>query len=158
MFLPGIMVGGFVTGIVDDIQVQPAGVDLRVSEVRSFNTHGSIGFHEKSVPSGVIVEPKDGWWFLNMGAYRVRFSEVVEVPEWAVGFCYPRSSLLRMGVFLGCAVWDPGYRGRGEALLVVFNRYGVRIEVGARIAQLVYAKLSGKPDRVYRGTYINEGL
>jgi len=63
-----------------------------------------------------------------------------------------------MGALLGCAVWDPGYRGRGEALLVVGNPHGIRIEVGARIAQLVFIRLYPQLGEGYSGVYQGERL
>lgn len=63
-----------------------------------------------------------------------------------------------MGVTVHLAVWDPGYVGRGEALMVVLNPHGVEIEQGARVAQLLLIKLVEKPDRVYRGRYYGENL
>ncbi|MEB3773705.1 MAG: deoxyuridine 5'-triphosphate nucleotidohydrolase [Desulfurococcales archaeon] len=155
--MTGDEVARFISGITPS-QVQPAGVDLRVSELKVLDSQGILGAESRVVPEGRLVEPVDGWWSLEPGAYRIRFMEVVEVPGDSVGFCYPRSSLARMGAMLGCGVWDPGYRGRGESLLIVFNPYGLRLEVGARVAQLVYARLSRRPGRLYRGAYHGEGI
>ncbi len=137
--------------------VQPAGVDLSLAEIELLESEGVLGLEERRLPGGGKLEPRGGWWSLAPGAYRVRFSEVVEVPRGYVGFCYPRSSLLRMGATVYCAVWDPGYRGRGQALMAVWNPHGLRIEWGARVAQLVLAEVSG-PVRPYRGAYMGEGL
>ncbi|GAB6148011.1 deoxyuridine 5'-triphosphate nucleotidohydrolase [Stetteria hydrogenophila] len=138
--------------------VQPAGVDLSVAEVEVFEEPGFLGVGERRIPAGRRLECPGGVCSLAPGTYRVRFREVVEVPLWAVGFCYPRSSLLRMGAALHCAVWDPGYRGRGQALLAVFNPHGLRLELGSRVAQLVLARLEGLPEAGYRGAYQGEGL
>ncbi len=143
---------------VDDVQIQPAGVDLRVAEVYRFLGAGFLGDSDRVLPRYVRVEARDGVWSLGPGAYRIVFREVVSVPKDCVGFCYPRSSLLRMGATVLCAVWDPGYYGRGSALLVVFNEHGLRLAVGARVAQLVYARVYPSPDRTYRGTYLGEGV
>ncbi len=138
-------------------QVQPAGVDLRLGSVEAFSGPGVLGESVREIPRGDPLEPgRDGYYRLAPGAYRVRFLDVVRIPVWAVGFCYPRSSLLRMGAALHCAVWDPGYEGRGQALLVVHNPHGVRIERGARIAQLVLARLDREPEAPYRGAYQGE--
>ncbi len=138
-------------------QVQPAGVDLRLGSVERLGGPGVLGEAERVIPGGYPLEPEgDGYYSLVPGAYRVRFLDVVRIPVWAVGFCYPRSSLLRMGAALHCAVWDPGYEGRGQALLVVHNPQGVRIERGARIAQLVLARLEWEPEAPYGGAYQGE--
>ena len=157
MYLTGGEVARFITGITPS-QIQPAGVDLRGWELRGMDSQGVLGVESRVVPEGRLLDPVNGWWSLDPGVYRIRFMEVVEVPGDSVGFCYPRSSLARMGAMLGCAVWDPGYKGRGEALLAVLNPYGLRLEVGARVAQLVYARLSRRAERLYRGVYQGEGL
>ncbi|MCE4603004.1 MAG: deoxyuridine 5'-triphosphate nucleotidohydrolase [Desulfurococcales archaeon] len=143
---------------IDGVQVQPAGVDLRVGEVRRLESPGLLGEADRRIPEGARVEPVEGWWSLGPGAYRIRFLDVVRVPPNVVGLCFPRSSLLRMGALVGCAVWDPGYVGRGEALLAVFNPMGIRLEQGARVAQLVYATLRREASRLYEGVYKGEGL
>ena len=138
--------------------LQPAGIDLSVDEVEVLDEAGVIGVSERYVPRGVKVEDKGGWWALKPGVYRIRFREIVSVPAGFVGFCFPRSSLLRMGLLLSCGVWDPGYRGRGQALLAVLNGKGVSLERGARVAQFVLARLWGPQSSEYRGVYMGEGL
>lgn len=110
------------------------------------------------MPGGENVSCSNGVCELSPGVYRVRFNEVVSIPQDSVGFCYPRSSLIRMGGYLGCAVWDPGYMGRGQALLLVANPHGLRIEIGARVAQLVVARVEGPNTWIYSGDYQGEGL
>lgn len=139
-------------------QIQPAGVDLRVAVIEKLLEEGSLGKNDKVLPKGETIEPIDGWWMLKPGGYRIRFDDVVEVPEDAIGLCFPRSSLLRMGVTLHCAVWDPGYKGRGQAFMVVHNPHGIKLEVGSRVAQIVFIRLEETPGILYRGTYYGEGL
>jgi len=104
------------------------------------------------------VRPADGLYRLQPGAYKIRFMDVVSVPLDAVGLCFPRSTLLRMGVSISCAVWDPGYSGRGESLMTVLNPHGVAIAQGARVAQLVFIRLESPPASLYRGSYQGENL
>ncbi len=157
MALPGRLAWRSVPGAGEE-QVQPAGVDLRVGEVEVLRGPGRLGEADRVIPGGEPLEPSGGWWRLAPGAYRVRFLDPVRVPVDAMGLCYPRSSLLRMGAALHCAVWDPGYEGRGQALLTVHNPAGVAIEVGARIAQIVFIRLVEPAHEAYRGRYQGEGL
>jgi len=92
------------------------------------------------------------------GHYLVTFNEVVSLPRWLMALGRPRSSLLRMGVSLHTAVWDAGYGGRSQALLVVHNVAGFRLQRDARIAQLVFFPLSAPDDRGYDGGYQGENL
>jgi dUTP pyrophosphatase len=61
-----------------------------------------------------------------------------------------------MGLTVPTAVWDAGYNGRGEGLVIVCNPHGVRLQRGARIAQLVLFQLT-QATRAYAGRYQNEG-
>ncbi len=159
MALPGFMVARHIEryGSLDE-QAQPAGFDLRVGEVMVPRGEGVLGVGERSIPEYAELSPEDGWWHLRPGAYIVRFMEIVSIPGNAVGICLPRSSLLRMGATLSCAVWDPGYRGRGLALLQVYNLHGIRLERGARVAQMVFIKTTMLPRRLYGGVYQGEGI
>ena len=69
----------------------------------------------------------------------------------------PRSSLLRCGVTVNTAVWDTGYSGRSQSLLVVYNPRGIRLEKNARIVQLVFFTLDRETEG-YRGAYQGENL
>ncbi len=154
MALPGEVASLIVSGGVP----QPAGVDLTASEVFRLSSALRLLRDGKELPEYEPVEARDGFWFLEPGAYKVRFGEVVRVPERAVGLCFPRSSLIRSGVLVACGVWDPGYVGRGEALLAVLNPHGFVLEVGAPIAQIVFFGLWGSTRRRYEGSYQGEGV
>jgi dUTP pyrophosphatase len=61
-----------------------------------------------------------------------------------------------MGLHVPTAVWDAGYSGRGEGLLEVTNPYGVRLQRGARIVQLVVFRLTQAASAGYAGAYQHE--
>ncbi|MCE4627130.1 MAG: deoxyuridine 5'-triphosphate nucleotidohydrolase [Desulfurococcales archaeon] len=149
-------------GIVNPVSqesIQPAGIDLTLDSIVAFDAPGTLSPHERIIPKGIPLEiSEDSYYHIGPGAYRIRFREIVSIPEWGVGFCLPRSSLLRMGASLHCAVWDPGYKGRGEALLVVHNPHGIKLTRGTRVAQLVIARLESLPTDKYRGAFWGEGL
>ena len=69
----------------------------------------------------------------------------------------PRSSLLRSGVAVHNAVWDAGYRGRSQALLVVYHPRGFTLSRDARLVFFASA-LAHPVDQGYRGRYQGEGL
>jgi len=151
-----------VLGVLDRMmQVQPAGIDLTVSEVYEFKGPGLLGFSNSSrrIPEVHKLEfDDDGKLFLSKGAYKVRYNEVVKVPRSCVAIGLPRSSLMRMGATIISALWDPGYEGRGEGLLLVENPYGIILERNARIMQLIFVRLEAEPISEYRGSYMHEGL
>jgi dUTP pyrophosphatase len=55
------------------------------------------------------------------------------------------------------AIWDAGYSGRSQSLMVVFNPAGFRVQRNARVSQLVFMELAQKTDG-YRGAYQSENI
>ena len=144
-------------------QVQPHGVDLRLESVWRFTSAGGIG---RDAPGGAdrtlpareeLAFDAAGAVHLARGAYLVRFVEVVHLPTDLMALARPRSTLLRCGAALHTAVWDAGYEGRSEALLVVSNPHGLRLERGARMCQLVFFPLDAAGPG-YTGAYQGENL
>ena len=145
-------------GALADGQLQPNGVDLTLGEVWTLAEAGALGRADadRRLPERrEVAADERGWFRLAPGAYVVRYAEALDIPTDCGGLCFPRSSLLRMGVHLPTAVWDAGYRGRGETLLAVANRHGVALERGARLAQLVVFSLT-RGTVGYRGRYLEE--
>ena len=143
-------------------QLQPNGIDVTVRSVASYSPEaGAIGVSnaDRMLPESTELEfSADGWLFLSPGHYLVTFNEVVNLPRWLTALGRPRSSLLRMGVSLHTAVWDAGYSGRSQALLIVHNAGGLRLQRDARIAQLVFFPLSAPDATGYDGRYQRENL
>jgi len=156
-----------VSGLADvDTQVQPHGIDLRLESVWRFTGPGALGRDAAGATSEAVRhlparEPlafdAQGALHLPPGAYVVRFQEVVQLPADLMALGRPRSTLLRCGATLHTAVWDAGYRGRSEALLIVANPHGLRLERGARICQLVFFTLD-TPVAGYAGAYQGENI
>ena len=153
-----------VRGLADvELQVQPHGIDFRLESIWRFAGGGALGSDGGATPDRVLPErevlPFDaaGGIQLIPGAYGVRFIEVVHLPTDVMALARPRSTLLRCGAALHTAVWDAGYVGRSEALLVVGNPHGLRLERGARLCQLVFFLLDA-PGPAYRGAYQGENL
>ncbi|MET1128057.1 MAG: deoxyuridine 5'-triphosphate nucleotidohydrolase [Thermoproteota archaeon] len=158
MALPGSYASYCIEPKPREDSVQPAGIDLSVDEIYSFTSNGKLLTTSRSLPAARKVELQNNVWRLMPGAYKVVFAEAVRIPPSALGLCFPRSSLLRMGATVSCGVWDPGYYGRGEALLIVGNPKGIEIEKGARVAQLILIRLLPSLGEVYKGLYLGENL
>lgn len=139
-------------------QTQPAGVDLTVDRIESFTTRPSFTLDSLEAARTKEVRIKNSAYVLKAGPYRLTFSEEIKMPANCCGLVLPRSSLLRSGVTVHTALWDPGYEGKGRVLLSVLNKKGAVISVGARVAQLVVLRLSGAPHRIYSGQYQHEGM
>ncbi|MFN3268800.1 MAG: hypothetical protein ACK416_06045, partial [Zestosphaera sp.] len=60
----------YVRDLLDaDTQLQPAGIDLRVSQVFRFRGVGVLGFDERKLPEVEEVLPENGYWSLDQGVY-----------------------------------------------------------------------------------------
>jgi len=153
MFRSGAFVADRLGGL-DDAQIQPNGVDLRLGAVSEQVEAGRIGTDGKTVGERRELDPEDGVYALERGGYVVEYADRVVIPDDHVGFLYPRSSLLRNSCMLETAVWDAGYEGRGEGLLEV--HHPIELEAGARIAQLVLAEAAH--DGTYEGSYQHEHI
>ncbi len=150
-----------VEGFIDvDLQVQPNGFDLSLASIAKFQGSGRIDFSntERILPDldPIDFDP-DGWVKLMPGCYVVTFNEAVNLPLDIMAMGKPRSSVLRMGATLETAVWDAGYSGRSQSLLIIFNPDGVEILKNARIMQLVFMRLSTET-KGYEGIYQGENV
>lgn len=142
-------------------QLQPNGFDLTLAELHRHVGRGTIGVTNESrvLPE---LEPvhadADGFLDLQPGIYHIVYNEVVSLPNDVMALARPRSSLNRSGVTIHTAVWDAGYSGRSTSLLSVLNPAGFRLQIGARVLQLVFFGLAAKAAEGYRGVYQNENL
>jgi dUTP pyrophosphatase len=140
-------------------QLQPSGLDFSLLKVERFATAGSLGLDpgDRRLPQYRPLEfGADGWLHLEAGPYLVTFNEVVNIPLDLVALAVPRSSLLRSGVSLNLAIWDPGYSGRSQALLTIHNPAGYRLQQNARLMQLIFIRLARPVVRGYQGQYQGE--
>ncbi|MDD5154932.1 MAG: deoxyuridine 5'-triphosphate nucleotidohydrolase [Candidatus Omnitrophica bacterium] len=146
-----------------DKQVTPNGFDLTVGAVFAFNETGAVDFSNKEraipacsemMPQKQKPEDKFGWWFLEKGTYKIRTNETVNIPNDFIAIAFPRSTLLRMGAFIQNAVWDAGFSGRSEFILVVGNPHGLRLKQNARINQLIFLPIN-EVQEGYKGIYQN---
>ncbi|MBS7246694.1 MAG: deoxyuridine 5'-triphosphate nucleotidohydrolase [Candidatus Jordarchaeales archaeon] len=142
-----------------NVQVTSNGFDLSLRDVYSFNGPGRVDFSNagRLIPDAVKLNPEGNVYSLKPGAYKVVFNEVLNLPRDIFALGFPRSSLLRCGVTVHCAVFDAGYHGRSESLMTVSNPYGFILEKNARIVQLVFFRLS-EPSEGYKGKYLGENL
>jgi dUTP pyrophosphatase len=141
-------------------QVQPNGFDLTLREVAMIQTGGKIAVsNAERVVSNLSPLFFDGQGQMDLvaGAYVITFNEIVSLPNNIMAMGAPRSSLLRCGVNVHMAIWDAGYSGRSQSLLVVYNPICFRVQKNARIAQLVFMQLCSETEG-YRGTYQGENV
>lgn len=148
-----------------DTQIQVNGCELTVDRIFSFagtgsgsgagTSVGAIAFENSERVLSECTEltfDDDGWIDLPDGSYKIVSREIVHIPKDAIAIARPRSSLLRCAVSVETAVWDAGYEGKSECLLIVFNKAGFRLKRGARVVQLLFMGLASETEG-YAGVY-----
>jgi len=141
-------------------QVQPNGIDLTLREVALLQSSGKIAVKDSQRQvSNLAPLVFDGLDFIDLmpGAYIITYNEIVHLPRNIMALATPRSSLLRCGVTVNTAVWDAGYSGRSQSLMVVYNPQGFRLQRNARIVQLIFFQLTRETEG-YQGIYQRENI
>jgi dUTP pyrophosphatase len=143
-----------------DEQVQANGFDLTLRDIAVPQSAGNV-----PVAKDIRILPDlsplvfDGMGCIDLvpGTYIITYNEIVTLPKNIMALGRPRSSLLRCGVTVGTAVWDAGYSGRSQSLLVVYNTRGFRVQKNARIIQLIFFELTEESEG-YNGFYQGENI
>ena len=142
-------------------QLQPHGFDLTLRQVLEFTSAGELkpGAEPSEIPqTRVLCFDSDGRIHLPSGAYLITLNEIVNLPLGVMALARPRSSLLRSGVAIHTAVWEAGYRGRSQALLMVYNRLGWHLTKNARLLQMVFFYLAIPLAEGYKGRFLGENI
>jgi dUTP pyrophosphatase len=141
-------------------QLQPNGFDISLRDIAMFQNFGQIGTDnsQRQLPDlAPLIFDQSGFIDLLPGSYIITYNEIVHLPKNVMALARPRSSLLRCGVNVGTAVWDAGYSGRSQSLMMVYNSAGFRIQKNARVVQLVFMRLTSETEG-YSGTYQGENI
>jgi len=137
-------------------QKQPAGFDVTVNNIQSYSqSRFTLGIEKGENSALVQVPVSDGSYFdLSPGAYFVELNEITTIPPDAIGILLPRSTLLRNGLDVRTALFDPGYSGQPKVMLVCHRP--VRIQKYSRIGQLIILKSDREFTSKYSGQYQGE--
>ena len=141
-------------------QVQPNGFDLTLREVAMLQSTGKITIeNSQRQVSDLAPLVFDGLGFIDLmaGAYLITYNEIVHLPKNITALAAPRSSLLRCGVTVNTAVWDAGYSGRSQSLMIVYHPQGFRLQKNSRVMQLVFLELTQETEG-YNGIYQRENI
>ena len=137
-------------------QKQPAGYDVTVNNIHSFpRTRFILGIAKGENSMLEEIPLVNGSFYdLEPGAYFVELNEITTIPPDAIGILLPRSTLLRNGLDVRTALFDPGYSGQPKVMLVCHRP--ARIQKFSRIGQLVILKSDREFSQKYSGRYQGE--
>ena len=139
---------------VDEVQIQPASVDMRLGNDFLKVDENSLALmtlkdevtYREVIGSEIIIPPNS---FLLATT-----KEYIKLPDNLTAFVEGRSSIGRMGLFIQNAGWvDPGFEGQITLELFNANRLPIKLEADRRICQLVFAKMDNTAENPYRGKY-----
>jgi deoxycytidine triphosphate deaminase len=92
----------------------------------------------------IIIKPGD--------YYLVSTVESLNTPKDLMPVVFPRTSLFRAGLLLLNSKTDPGYKGQLTMGLKNLSEFDVKIQMGARICNVVFLKIEGSTVS-YRGQH-----
>ena len=149
--------GEIVVEPLEDYQLQPASIDLRLGE-------HFLKIDENSVESITLDQPLS---YLEIKREQIVIPpqsfllavtrEFIRLPSDITAFVEGRSSIGRIGLFIQNAGWvDPGFAGTITLELFNANRLPIRLDAGRRICQIVFARMDSPASRPYAGKYQNQ--
>ncbi|OGE31418.1 hypothetical protein A3C59_02145 [Candidatus Daviesbacteria bacterium RIFCSPHIGHO2_02_FULL_36_13] len=147
------------------------GVDLRLGSVHRIVSGGAFIEADPSTGSGQVVlgkrkgvktelvaefkprAKKQKEIVINPGDYLlVSCFEKLNTPKDLMPVVFPRTSLFRAGLLLLNSKTDPGYKGTLTMGLKNLSEFDVKLQMGARICNIVFFKIEGKTVS-YRGQH-----
>lgn len=139
---------------LEDLQIQPASVDIRLGNSFSVVETGcsSILRMDAAIEYRSIIS--DSFLLLPGQFVLATTMEYFRLPCNMTAFVEGRSSVGRMGLFIQNAGWvDPGFEG--EITLELFNASccAIELKAGRRVGQLVFALMDNDAEKPYNGKY-----
>jgi dCTP deaminase len=149
--------GEIVVEPLEDYQIQPASIDLRLGDhflKIDENSEESITLDKPLA----YVEIKREEIIIPPHTFLLAVTrEYIRLPTDITAFVEGRSSIGRIGLFIQNAGWvDPGFAGTITLELYNANRLPIRLSAGRRICQIVFARMDAPASRPYAGKYQNQ--
>lgn len=152
-----------------ELNPEGVGIDVRVGEVYKIKGKGYLGVDVRKTPEvekigdlqqgnkKVILNPGEFVLVktvekINLPADKIVIEEG-EKPAYLMVDVYPRSTLQRCGIYFMGTKTDPGYSGELVFALVNIGNCLFELELGARIANLVFKQVKGDIYRAYQGQW-----
>lgn len=141
------------------------GIDLRLGSIHKIIKGGAFieadGEAElgrrKGVETKVVAEFVEGGKVTEITIkpgdyYLAQTYEEVNTPKDLMPVVHVRTSLFRAGLLLLNSKTDPGYQGRLTMGLTNLSSFPVKLQMGARICNIIFHKIKGKTV-TYRGQH-----
>jgi len=150
---------GLIEGLSERELKNPEGTgfDLRVGEIYKIKGKGILLQEFRKTPEIELLakyDPSNSEKILisPFDYCLVKTIERVKTPPNLVGIIFPRTTLFRSGLTLFSSLDPPGYEGELVFGLVNLGPCQFELELGARIAHIIFLKIKGKT-RLYKGQW-----
>jgi len=141
-----------------NLNFEGCGVDIRIGEIYEMTEdEGFLHIETRKTPNfrllakfekGKTIKVK-----LKPGkTYSATTIEKINTPENLFGWFVPRSTLYKCGIVVQGIRTDPGYKGKFSFILINTSNKDFEIEMGARIANMVFHRVDGKTN-LYKGQW-----
>ena len=133
------------------------GIDIRFDEVYKLKNKGFLGVTKRNTPDveKIVLEP--GEFILIKTIEKVNLpGEKIEIngePTFLMADVCARSTILRSGIDFLMTKVDIGYSGTLTFGLANIGPFPFELELGARVANLIFKKVSGDISRPYEGQW-----
>ncbi|MBI2597159.1 hypothetical protein HYW41_03320 [Candidatus Daviesbacteria bacterium] len=131
-------------GAVYKITAGGAFIEAGLGKRKGVTTELVAQFKKKGRQKKITIKPGD--------YYLVSTLETINTPKDLMPVIFPRTSLFRAGLFLLNSKTDPGYKGSLTMGLKNLSEFEVKLQLGARICNVVFFKIDGKTNP-YRGQH-----
>jgi dCTP deaminase len=149
--------GEIVVEPLEDYQIQPASIDLRLSDHFLKVDENSVESITLDRPLSYIQIKREQIVIPPQTFLLAVTREFIRLPANITAFVEGRSSIGRIGLFIQNAGWvDPGFAGTITLELFNANRLPIRLDAGRRICQIVFARMDSPASRPYAGKYQNQ--
>jgi deoxycytidine triphosphate deaminase len=141
-----------------NINFEGCGADLRIGEIYEMDEEeGFLYLDTRKTPKykllakfekgkSIKVKLKPGKVYVGVTVERIN------TPEDLFGWFIPRQTLYKCGIVVQGIRTDPGYHGNFSFVMINVSKKDFELEMGARIANMVFHKVEGKPN-LYKGQW-----
>lgn len=131
-------------GAVYQITEGGAFIEADLGKRKGVKTEQIARFNKRGRQQQVIIKPGD--------YYLVSTAEWINTPRDLLPVVFTRTSLFRAGLLLINSKVQPGYKGTLTMGLTNLSPFEVKLQMGARICDIVFYKIEGKTV-AYRGQH-----
>ncbi|NIO44869.1 MAG: hypothetical protein GTN36_04950 [Candidatus Aenigmarchaeota archaeon] len=142
----------------EHLNFEGCGIDIRIGELYEMvEDEGFLHIETRKTPNFKLIAEYDKEKPIKIKlkpgkVYSATTIEKINTPEDLFGWFIPRSTLYKCGIVVQGIRTDPGYKGKFSFIMINTSNKDFEIQMGARIANMVFHKVEGKAN-LYKGQW-----